>query len=79
MLDLTTHWVGYVGLLIFVTAYTLAIAKESLHPHKSKPVVAADAGGAFSPFGDISTLTVWQKGMVPAAGNAAHVLSPRFF
>ena len=26
-------------------------------------VVAANAGGAFSPFGDITTLMVWQKGM----------------
>lgn len=27
-------------------------------------VVAANAGGAFTPFGDITTLMVWQKGMV---------------
>ncbi len=27
-------------------------------------VVAANAGGAFSPFGDITTLIVWQKGIV---------------
>ena len=42
-------------------------------------VVAANAGGAFSPFGDITTLMVWQKGMagfndflllfIPAAVN----------
>lgn len=29
-------------------------------------VVAANAGGAFSPFGDITTLMVWQKGILPA-------------
>ncbi len=28
-------------------------------------VVAANAGGAFSPFGDITTLMVWQKGLLP--------------
>ncbi len=28
-------------------------------------VVAANAGGAFSPFGDVTTLMVWQKNMVP--------------
>ncbi|WP_440683352.1 sodium:proton antiporter NhaD [Cysteiniphilum halobium] len=28
-------------------------------------VVAANAGGAFSPFGDITTLMVWQDGVVP--------------
>jgi Na+/H+ antiporter NhaD/arsenite permease-like protein len=27
-------------------------------------VVSANAGGAFSPFGDITTLMVWQKGLV---------------
>lgn len=27
-------------------------------------VVAANAGGAFSPFGDITTLMVWQKGII---------------
>ncbi len=30
-------------------------------------VVAANAGGAFSPFGDITTLMIWQKGKVPFA------------
>jgi Na+/H+ antiporter NhaD/arsenite permease-like protein len=28
-------------------------------------VVAANAGGAFSPFGDITTLMVWQRGKIP--------------
>lgn len=31
-------------------------------------VVAANAGGAFSPFGDITTLMVWQAGKVPFSG-----------
>jgi len=31
-------------------------------------VVAANAGGAFSPFGDITTLMVWQKGIVEFQG-----------
>lgn len=31
-------------------------------------VVAANAGGAFSPFGDITTLMVWQKGLVSFFG-----------
>jgi len=31
-------------------------------------VVAANAGGAFSPFGDITTLMVWQKGIVTPRG-----------
>jgi len=31
-------------------------------------VIGANAGGAFSPFGDITTLMVWQKGLVPFNG-----------
>ena len=31
-------------------------------------VVAANAGGAFSPFGDITTLMVWQKGKIEFSG-----------
>ncbi|GAB2723899.1 MULTISPECIES: sodium:proton antiporter NhaD [Halomonas] len=31
-------------------------------------VVAANAGGAFSPFGDITTLMVWQAGQIPFGG-----------
>ncbi len=31
-------------------------------------VVAANSGGAFSPFGDITTLMVWQKGIISFAG-----------
>ncbi len=36
-------------------------------------VVAANAGGAFSPFGDVTTLMVWQAGMLPF-GDFFHIL-----
>jgi Na+/H+ antiporter NhaD/arsenite permease-like protein len=38
-------------------------------------VVAANAGGAFSPFGDITTLMVWQKGIVHF-GDFFHLVVP---
>lgn len=38
--------------------------KRFLVPACINVVVAANAGGAFSPFGDITTLMVWQKGLV---------------
>lgn len=37
-------------------------------------VVAANAGGAFSPFGDITTLMVWQAGHVPTLAFGALIL-----
>jgi len=37
--DLTATWVGHVGLIIFVAAYTLVILEDKLHLRKSKPVL----------------------------------------
>jgi NhaD family Na+/H+ antiporter len=39
--DLTTEWVGYWAILIFVVAYALVMAEEFTHLRKSKPVVLA--------------------------------------
>ncbi|MDX5333490.1 MAG: sodium:proton antiporter NhaD [Gammaproteobacteria bacterium] len=38
-------------------------------------VVGANAGGAFSPFGDITTLMVWQRGILPF-GDFFHLFLP---
>ena len=40
-IDLTTSWVGYTALIVFVLAYTLVILEEQLHLRKSKPVLLA--------------------------------------
>lgn len=40
-IDLTSHWVGYAAIAIFVLAYTLVILEEQLHLRKSKPVLLA--------------------------------------
>jgi NhaD family Na+/H+ antiporter len=40
-LDLTSSWVGYTALAVFVLAYTLVILEEQLHLRKSKPVLLA--------------------------------------
>lgn len=37
----TSHWVGILSVVIFVLAYALVIAEESLHLRKSKPVMVA--------------------------------------
>lgn len=52
---------------LVMCAVVLAIGKD--HPRFVAVaciniVVAANAGGAFSPFGDITTLMVWQRGLV---------------
>ncbi len=40
-MDLTTHWAGYLAIVIFVAAYTLVILEENIHLKKSKPVLVA--------------------------------------
>jgi len=40
-LDLTGHWVGIFGLVVFVVAYMLVMAEEFTHLRKSKPVIIA--------------------------------------
>ena len=40
-IDLTSHWVGYAAIAIFVVAYSLVILEEQLHLRKSKPVLLA--------------------------------------
>lgn len=41
LLDLTSHWVGYTAIGIFVVSYVLVMAEEFTHLRKSKPVILA--------------------------------------
>ena len=38
-MDLTTHWVGFAAIAVFVLAYILVIAEEFTHLRKSVPVM----------------------------------------
>jgi NhaD family Na+/H+ antiporter len=38
-LDMTSHWVGYLCIAIFIVAYLLVMAEEFTHLRKSKPVI----------------------------------------
>lgn len=54
------------ALILCAVIMTVAPDKpQFIVPCSINIVVAANAGGAFSPFGDITTLMVWQKGVVP--------------
>jgi len=41
LLNLTSHWVGYFSIAVFVVAYLLVMAEEFTHLRKSKPVIIA--------------------------------------
>lgn len=60
-IDLTTHWVGFFSITIFVLAYILVMGEEVLHLRKSKPVLIAAGviwaiiGWVYSTTGDTHT------------------------
>ena len=39
-------------------------------------VIAANSGGAFSPIGDVTTIMLWNGGMITAVGAILHLLLP---
>jgi Na+/H+ antiporter NhaD/arsenite permease-like protein len=41
LLDLTSHWIGYASIGVFILAYSLVIIEEKIHMRKSKPVMIA--------------------------------------
>ena len=41
LISLTSHWVGFAALAIFIVAYILVILEEKIHLRKSKPVLLA--------------------------------------
>ena len=42
----------------------------------SMVIIAANSGGAFSPIGDVTTIMLWNKGLVTAAGLIKEVIFP---
>ena len=44
--------------------------------YASLVVIAANSGGAFSPIGDVTTIMLWNKGVITAAGVIKEVLIP---
>lgn len=39
-------------------------------------IIAANAGGAFSPIGDVTTIMLWIKGMISTGGVISHLIMP---
>lgn len=67
-LDLTTHWVGYIALMLFASAYLLAMTEEITELRKSKPMVFA-AGSIWI----LIAFIYQQGGMTEAAGEAFRI------
>ena len=67
-LNLTTHWVGYISLVLFAGAYLLAMTEEITELRKSKPMVFA-AGSIWI----LIAFIYQQGGMTETAGEAFRI------
>ena len=60
----------------------IMILRKLVHDHKDRIVyaslviIAANSGGAFSPIGDVTTIMLWNKGVITAAGVITEILVP---
>ena len=44
--------------------------------YASLVIIAANSGGAFSPIGDVTTIMLWNKGVITAAGVMEEIFIP---
>ena len=58
------------------------ILRKLVYDHKDRMIyaalviIAANSGGAFSPIGDVTTIMLWNKGLITAAGVISEILIP---
>ena len=58
------------------------ILRKLVHDHKDRIVyaslviIAANSGGAFSPIGDVTTIMLWNKGVITALGVISEIFIP---
>ena len=60
----------------------IMILRKLVQDHKDRLVyaslviIAANSGGAFSPIGDVTTIMLWNKGVITAAGVISEIIVP---
>lgn len=60
----------------------IMILRKLVSDHKDRMIyaalviIAANSGGAFSPIGDVTTIMLWNKGLITAAGVIAEIFIP---
>ena len=54
----------------------LVESKKDRLIYASLVVIAANSGGAFSPIGDVTTIMLWNKGLITAAGVIKEIIIP---
>lgn len=61
--------------MIMILRKLVAEKKDRLI-YASLVIIAANSGGAFSPIGDVTTIMLWNKGLITAAGVISEIVVP---
>ena len=61
--------------MIMILRKLVADHKERM-VYASLVIIAANSGGAFSPIGDVTTIMLWNKGLITAAGVIKEIIIP---
>ena len=62
----------------------IMVLRKLIEDHKDRMIyggiiiIAANAGGAFSPIGDVTTIMLWIKGMISTGGVISQLILPSF-
>ena len=60
----------------------IMILRKLVQDHKDRMIyaslviIAANSGGAFSPIGDVTTIMLWNAGMITAGGVISEIFIP---
>ena len=61
--------------MIMILRKLVSDRKDRLY-YAALVIIAANSGGAFSPIGDVTTIMLWNKGLITAAGVISEILIP---
>jgi len=75
---LMSAFLGNLATVIIVVAILRKLIPEPTErlPFSCLSVIAANAGGSFSPIGDVTTLLLWSGGNITALHQISHILLP---
>ena len=64
------------SIVMIMVLRKLVADKQDRMVYAALVIIAANSGGAFSPIGDVTTIMLWNKGVITAAGVISEIIVP---
>ena len=64
------------SIVMIMILHKLVTERNDRLIYASLVIIAANSGGAFSPIGDVTTIMLWNKGLITAVGVISEILVP---